>query len=88
MFPSEADSRGGDQGDRSPKTYENIFIHLDFLQFGKQGWRYKQGCGVGGKISDSNSALSKISDLDFPKFPTPTFPHFRLLNVKEMKFGW
>ena len=46
-----------------------------------------QGCGVGGKISDSN--LSKIS--------TPTFQHFRLrplqnfrlrlLNVKGMKFG-
>jgi len=31
-----------------------------------------QGCGVGGKISDSNSDLSKISG--FPKFPTPTFP--------------
>jgi len=24
----------------------------------------KQGCGVGGKISDSNSDLSKISDSD------------------------
>jgi len=34
---------------------------------------YYHGCGVGGKISDSdsNSDLSKISDSDFSKFPTP-----------------
>ena len=25
---------------------------------------FKQGCGVGGKISDTNSDLSKISDFD------------------------
>jgi len=34
----------------------------------------KQGCGVGGKISD----LPKFStpDSEFLKFPTPTFPKF------------
>jgi len=31
-----------------------------------------QGCGVGGKTSDSNSDLFPISDSDYPKFPTPT----------------
>ena len=39
-----------------------------------------QGCGVGGKISDSNSDfdLFKISDSNsgFSTFPTPTFPKF------------
>jgi len=30
-----------------------------------------QGCEVRGKISDSNSGFSKISDTDFPKFLTP-----------------
>ena len=39
-----------------------------------------QGCGVGGKISDSNTDfdLFKISDSNsgFSKFPTPTFPKF------------
>jgi len=31
----------------------------------------EEGSGVGGKISYSSSDLSKISDSDFPKFPTP-----------------
>jgi len=29
---------------------------------------YKQGCGVGGKMSDSNSDLSKVSDTDSDSF--------------------
>jgi len=33
----------------------------------------KQGCGVGSKISESD--VSKISDSNFPKFPTPTPQH-------------
>jgi len=28
-------SRGGDWGDRPPKTYESNFFHHDFVQFGK-----------------------------------------------------
>jgi len=44
-------------------------------RFGGKGWSAKQGCGVGGKISDSQLRLrvSKISDSDseFPEFPTP-----------------
>jgi len=41
---------------------------------------WQQGCGVGGKIydSDSHSDLSKISDSD---------SRLRLLNIKGMKFG-
>ena len=35
-----------------------------------------QGCGAVGKISDSNSDLSKISDSGFTKLPTPAFPKF------------
>jgi len=37
-----------------------------------------QGCGVGGKMSGSNSDLSKIFDSDFLKslLPTPTYPKF------------
>jgi len=31
----------------------------------------EQDWGVGGKIFYSSSDLSKISDSDFPKFPTP-----------------
>jgi len=28
-------------GDRSPKTYESMVVHHNFLQFGKQDSRYK-----------------------------------------------
>jgi len=28
-------------GDRPTKTYTSDFIHHDFVQFGKQGWRYR-----------------------------------------------
>jgi len=34
-------SKGGDWGDRPPKTYESNFFHHDFVQFGKQHSRYK-----------------------------------------------
>jgi len=51
---------------------------------------YYHGCGVGGKISDSdsNSDLSKISDSDFSKFPTPDsglskISDSRHLNIKD-----
>ena len=33
--------RGVIKGNRPPKTYEDNFIHHDFLQFGKQCWRCK-----------------------------------------------
>jgi len=33
-------SRGGDWGNRPPKTYESNIIHHDFLQFRKQHSRY------------------------------------------------
>ena len=49
---------------------------------------YDQGCGVGGKISDSNSTPP------FPKLPTPdsglskfSDSRLRLLSIKGMKFG-
>ena len=57
----------------------------------------EQDCGVGGKISDSDSRLrlrpfqnfrlrlSKISDSESRLRP---FQYFRLLNAKGMKFGW
>jgi len=44
-----------------------------------------QGCGAGGKISDSN--LSKISDFGFPRFPKFPTPNSDSLNIKGMKFG-
>jgi len=38
-----------------------------------------QVCGVGDKISDSNSDLPKISDSDFPKIPTPNQREWNLV---------
>jgi len=35
---------------------------LDIMKSAVVGQPYMQGCGVGGKMSDSDSALSKISD--------------------------
>jgi len=34
-------TRADPGGDCPPKTYENIFFHHDFVQFGKQHSRYK-----------------------------------------------
>ena len=48
----------------------------------------QQGCGVEGKIS--NSDLSKISDFDFTLRPFQNFDSvsgLRLLNINGMKFG-
>ena len=43
-FPSDP-RRGGSRGTigwiAPPKTYENNFVRHDFVQFGKQHWRYK-----------------------------------------------
>ena len=41
MLIKQGGSRGGDWGDRPPKTYESNFFHHNFVQFGKQHSRYK-----------------------------------------------
>jgi len=63
-------------GDSSLKTSINISINF-FMQdtiffVSKIGFRLlRQGCGVGGKISDHNSEFPKFPTLTFLKFPTP-----------------
>jgi len=41
MPQSGADPKGGDWDDRPPETYESNFFYHDFVQFGKQHWRFK-----------------------------------------------
>ena len=41
FHPGADPGKGGDWGDRPPKTNESNFIHHDFAQFGKQYSRYK-----------------------------------------------
>jgi len=51
-----------------------LYFELECYQ--NTGPGFNQGCGVGGKMSDSNSGLSKISS-----------SRLRLLNIKGMKFS-
>jgi len=69
------------------------FMTFYSVIFRKKNCSNNQGCGVGGKISDSNCdlcnfwlRLSKISDSDSWRRPFQTL-RLQLLDIRGMKFG-